>query len=61
MESVQENETNKILWHFVVETDHLIPARTPDLVLINTKKITFHSVDFAILANPNKKSKKAYT
>ena len=33
-ESVQEKETHKILWDF----DHPIPARRPDLVLINKKK-----------------------
>ena len=26
-ESVLENETHKILWHFEMQTDHLIPAR----------------------------------
>ena len=34
-ESVLENETHKILWDFEIQTDHLIPARRPDLVLIN--------------------------
>ena len=29
-ESVLENETHKILWDFVIETDHLISARRPD-------------------------------
>ena len=30
-ESVLENETYKILWDFEIQTDHLIPARRPDL------------------------------
>ena len=34
-ESVRENETPKILWDFEIQTDHLISARLPDLVLVN--------------------------
>ena len=26
-ESIQENETHKILWEFDIQTNHLIPAR----------------------------------
>ena len=37
-ESVLENEAYKILWNFEIQTDHLIPARRPDLVLIIKKK-----------------------
>ena len=37
-ESVLENETHKILWDFEIQTDPLITARRPDLVLINKKK-----------------------
>ena len=37
-ESVQENETNKILWDLEIQTDHLILARRPDQVIINNKK-----------------------
>ena len=32
-ESVLETETNIILWNFTIQTDHLIPARRPDLVI----------------------------
>ena len=35
-DSVLENETHKIHWDFEIETDHLISARRPDQVLINT-------------------------
>ena len=34
-ESGLENETKKILWNFEIETDHHIPVRGPNLVLIN--------------------------
>ena len=35
---VLENETHKILWDFKIETDHLILARRPDLVIVKKKK-----------------------
>ena len=35
---VQENVTHKLLWDFNIQTDHLIPARRPDLIIINNKK-----------------------
>ena len=31
--SVQENETHKVLWDFDIQTDHLISARRPDLMI----------------------------
>ena len=31
---VQENATHKLLWDFNIQTDHLIPARRPDLIII---------------------------
>ena len=31
-ESAQKNETHKILWDFEIQTDHLIPARRPELL-----------------------------
>ena len=38
LESVQENEMWNILWDFEVQTNALIWARRPDLMLINNKK-----------------------
>ena len=37
---VLENDTHKLLWDFNIQTDHLIPARRPDLIIINKKKRT---------------------
>ena len=37
-EYVIENETHKILWNFEAQTDHLIPPRKQDLMIINKKK-----------------------
>ena len=35
---VLENDTHKLLWDFNIQTDHLIPARRLDLIIINKKK-----------------------
>ena len=35
---VLENDTHKLLWDFNIQTDHLIPTRRPDLIIINKKK-----------------------
>ena len=36
--SVLENATHKLLWDFNIQTDHLIPAKRPDLITINKKR-----------------------
>ena len=38
LESVLYYETQKILWDFQIQTDLLIPARKPHLVIISKKK-----------------------
>ncbi len=48
---VLENDTHKLLWDFNIQTDHLIPARRPDLIIINKKKRICKIVDFAVLAD----------
>ena len=35
---VLENDTHKHLWDFDIQTDHLISARQPDLIIIKKKK-----------------------
>ena len=35
---VLENDTHKLQWDFNIQTDHLNPARRPDLIIINKKK-----------------------
>ena len=35
---VLENDTQKLLWDFNIETDHLIPARRLDIIIINKKR-----------------------
>ena len=49
--SVLENDSHKLLWDFDIETDHLILARRPDLIIINKKKRICKIADFALPAN----------
>ena len=37
-ESVLENEMHKTLWDIEVQTNHLISARRPDLVIVQKKR-----------------------
>ena len=37
-ESILENEIHKVLWNFEIQTDLLILARHPDLVIVNKKR-----------------------
>ena len=55
---VQENDAHKLLWDFNIQTDHLIPAKRPDLIIINKKKTKKQKqnrickiVDFAVPAD----------
>ena len=47
-ESVLENEDYKILWDFSIQTDHVIEARRPDLVVVDKKARTCKIIDFAV-------------
>ena len=38
--SVLENDTNKLILDFDIQTDHLISARKPELIIINKRKRT---------------------
>ena len=49
--------THKLLWDFNIHMDHLIPARRPDLIIINKKKRTCKIVDFAVPADHRLKLK----
>ena len=51
---VLENDTQKLQWDFNIQTDHLIPARRPDLIIISKKKKKKRIckiVDFAVPAD----------
>ena len=46
---VLENDTHKLLWDFDIQTDNLISARRPDLIITNKKKKKICKiVDFAV-------------
>ena len=47
---VLENDSHKLLSDFNIQTDNLIPAKRPDLIIINNKKKkrTCKIVDFAV-------------
>ena len=36
--AILEFDTHKLLWDFDIQTDHLLSARRPDLIIINKKK-----------------------
>ena len=36
--SVLENDMHKLLWDCNIQTDHLIPARRPELLIINKRR-----------------------
>ena len=45
---VLENEDYKILWDFSIQTDHVIEARRPDLVVVDKKERSCKIIDFAV-------------
>ena len=48
---VLENNSHKLLWDFNIQTGHLIPARRPNLIIINKKKRICKIVDFDVPAD----------
>ena len=56
-ESVLENETRKIHIDFEIQTDHLIPARRPDLMMIPPNKKNLQ-IDCKVKIKENEKRDK---
>ena len=56
-ESVQENDTYKVLWDFEIQTLYQISVRRPDLIMRNKKRRTYCLVDFAVPADHKMKIK----
>ena len=52
---ILENDTYKLLWDFNIQTDHLIPARRPDLIIINNKKENLQNCRLCFPGEPHKK------
>ena len=59
LESVAQNETHKNLGYFEMQTENLIPARGPSLVLIIKKKRTCHLVNLTVLEDHWVKTKQS--
>ena len=53
---VLENDTHKLLWDFDIQMDHLIPARRPDLIIINNKKENLQNCRLCCPGRPQNKS-----
>ena len=47
-ETVLENEDYKILWDFSIQTDHVIEAQRPDLIVVHKKERSCKIIDFAV-------------
>ena len=50
-ESVLENEDNKILWDFSIQTDHVVEAQRPNLVVVNKKRRNCKIIDFGVVGD----------
>ena len=48
---VLENDSHKLFWDITIQTDHLIPTRRPDLIIIKKRKRICKIVDFAFPAD----------
>ena len=43
---VCENKDYKIIWDFVIQTDHVIESRWPDMIIVEKKKNKCQIIDF---------------
>ena len=50
-QAVCENEEYKILWDFSIQTDHVIEARRPDMIIVEKKGNKCQIIDFAVPHN----------
>ena len=57
-EFVQENEKNKILWDFEIQTDHFIPTKRPNLVITNKKTENLPSNGFCRPGKPQSENQR---
>ena len=46
-EKVVENDSGKMLWNFTIQTDHVIEARRPEMVIIDKTKNECKIIDSA--------------
>ena len=57
---VLENDSHKLLWNFDIQTDHLIPARRPDLIIINKKKENLQNNRLCCPGRPQDKTERMW-
>ena len=57
---VLENATHKLLWDFNIQTDHLIPTRRPDLMIINKKRENLQNSRFCSPGWPQNKTERMW-
>ena len=57
---VLENNTHKLLWDFDKQTDHLISARRPDLIIINKKKENLQNCRLCCPGRPQNKTERMW-
>ena len=53
-----ENDSHKLLWDFNIQTDHLIPAKRPDLKIINKKKENLQNSRLCCPGRPQNKTER---
>ena len=51
--SIEENEKTKILWDVTIQTDRLIEARRPDIMVIDKANKTCQIIDIAVPSDQN--------
>ena len=51
-----ENDTHKLLWDLNIQTDRLILARRPYLMIINNKKVNSQNYQLCCPGGPQNKS-----
>ena len=56
--SVLENDAHKVLRDFDIQTDHLISARLPDLIIINKKKENLQNCGLYCPSGPQSKTER---
>ena len=56
-EAVTETEEVKILWDFEIRTDRVIPARRPDIVVLDKEERKLTIIDVAVPSDANIKDK----
>ena len=54
VKSVLENKDYKILWDFSIQTDYVIEAWRPNLVVVDKKKRSCKIIDFAVPGDSRK-------